>query len=723
MGSIERWLPCSHISALWVIAIAQPLFDLLSRNPEFFLAHQADRADLLIVTGSLVLLMPLTLFAVTAVLGLAFPRGKRIATAFVIGVLAALIALQVAKRGGVDEGGSALVLASLAGVAVAVAYHRVAVIRAFLSVLSMAIVVVPGIFLFHPDIRKLLADKRPGSQYGSRPAAVVSQVPVVLMVFDEISLISLVDREGRIDSHLFPHLARLAHDGVWFRNATTVSDYTRWALPAIVSGRYPQPSAAPSSDDHPDSLFSMLGRSHDVTAIESVTDLCPRSVCGQRRESTATRMKMIAADLIVLYQHVVLPDDFTAHLPELTGGWAHFRTAGKMAENPPVRRAGRRGRRVPTPDDRMRAIEAFLSRLRPSDSGRPGVYFLHSLLSHSPYWLLPSGQLDGTRSDTEALRLPNALPGKARELWTDDEWAVAQAHQRALQQLGFVDVILGRVVDHLKAAGLYESSLLIVTSDHGSAYRPGSPRRDFTEETAAQIMRVPLILKLPSTSASVIRGTVDVGGQNVSDRNVQTIDLVPTIADVLGTTVPWQAHGTSLVGAMDEPATKTMFYDSARRRRDYDRKGPDMSADLQRQVDTFGGAENPYRAPRPREFAELIGQETSRLRITDGGCATVVDFLSDFSRMNKDAPVVAFEFGGRFEGPLPRNHPPFLALAVNGTIRAVTKGWRAAPREFLATPPLDAWRNGENRIDVFAIQPSDGGPVLRKCTVREGRSH
>ncbi len=179
----------------------------------------------------------------------------------------------------------------------------------------------------------------------------------------------------------------------------------------------------------------------------------------------------------------------------------------------------------------------------------------------------------------------------------------------------------------------------------------------------------------------------------------------------------------SVVGSVTtEPATKTMFYDMARRRRDYDRRGPDLSPALQDRLDTFGRSANPYRVPTSPRFASLIGQHTSRLRIADGDCAVAVDYLSDFSRMDRDGAVVPFEFAGQFEGKLPPEGPPFLAVSVNGTVRAVTRGWRAAPREWLATPALDAWRNGANATEVFRIEASSSETLLRRCAVREGRS-
>jgi hypothetical protein len=117
-------------------------------------------------------------------------------------------------------------------------------------------------FWLQPDVRRLLeVVPRPAS---ASTAGGPSSTHVVVVVFDEVPLLSLVDEQLLVDKALFPNLARLARDGVWFRNATTVSDYTRWALPAIVTGMRPLPEAAPSARDHPRSIFSLLAWTHEV---------------------------------------------------------------------------------------------------------------------------------------------------------------------------------------------------------------------------------------------------------------------------------------------------------------------------------------------------------------------------------------------------------------------------------------------------------------------------
>ena len=61
----------------------------------------------------------------------------------------------------------------------------------------------------------------------------------------------------------------------------------------------------------------------------------------------------------------------------------------------------------------------------------------------------------------------------------DDPWAVVQAQQRYLLQAAMVNRILGRLIDRLRQAGLYERSLIIVTADHGMSFVPGEPRAGF----------------------------------------------------------------------------------------------------------------------------------------------------------------------------------------------------------------------------------------------------
>ena len=77
--------------------------------------------------------------------------------------------------------------------------------------------------------------------------------------------------------------------------------------------------------------------------------------------------------------------------------------------------------------------------------------------------------------------------------------------------------------------------MVVLTADHGVAYRPGQPRRAPTPGNFSDIAAVPLLIKYPGET----EGRID-------DSPARTIDIVPTIAKELGAKLPWKAAGRPL---------------------------------------------------------------------------------------------------------------------------------------------------------------------------------
>ena len=692
-------MPWLAIAGLWTLAVAQPLFDLIARSPEFLVAHRASRADILALAATLVLAGPVVLVGIVWLAGRAGRRARAVAAGIAIAGLIALVAMQLAARSGIAAWTLAAAIACVAGALAAIAHARLRAVRLFASLLGLAMVLAPVVFLTRPGVRRAMAaDTGVGRARVVRtapPAGTPTSAPVVMLVLDETPLLSFLDADRRIDAGLYPNFAALARDGTWYRNATTNSDYTQWAVPAIMSGRYPDPERLPTAADYPDNLFTLLGRTHRLEVNEVITHLCPSELCGGENLSQWERAVAIGSDLGILYLHVLATPDVRPALPDLTSGWAGFGRPETRDER--RRRQAQhilRGRRL----DNRGPVRAFIQRISPRDP-QPTFYFMHTLLSHFPQLDLPSGQRNATLA---------AVPAEIRGamMWTRDEWAVLQTYQRHLMQMESVDAVIGQLLQRLKDAGLYDRSLIVVTSDHGSSFQPGTRRRDFTDVNAPEIMRIPLVIKFPAG--------VSPTGQ-VSDRNVETIDIAPTIADALGLTLPWKPDGGALLQpSAPERRTKTIFYSAARQSRTYGPEGPDVTALLGRKIEIFGGAENPYRVPRPPRFAELVGRPVSELRIEDGGARVEVRRASRFRNMKLKVDPVAFDVAGRVELPAPRGEPTYVAVAVNGTIRAVTRTWDTDPSGWLATPPLDSWREGKNTLEVFVVEEDDRGPLLRR---------
>lgn len=99
-----------------------------------------------------------------------------------------------------------------------------------------------------------------------------------------------------------------------------------------------------------------------------------------------------------------------------------------------------------------------------------------------------------------------------------------------------VDDNVGRLVDYLKTSGLYEDTLIVVTSDHGEQL--GDHHLFGKLGFYDQSFHIPLVIKPP----------LSWGGKagNRIDAFTESVDITPTILDILGLEIPQQCDGRSL---------------------------------------------------------------------------------------------------------------------------------------------------------------------------------
>ena len=269
-----------------------------------------------------------------------------------VGSLTAAVALAALKPLGGWHPGLSLALAAGCGAATGFAYIRLAPLRLFATFLSPALVLVPAAFLLTPGIAGLLAA---ADEESALDVAFGATPPVVIVIFDQLPLISLLDADGRIDPALYPHFAALASESTWFRNASAVAEYTSFALPAILTGNYPERGRLPVAADYPENLFTLLGGRYRLHVQEPLTELCPAALC----PPPTARLAGILSDLAVVYLAVLLPDDLAARLPPVTQGWRDFTARTTFAER----------FFAPRPDPRDTAA-AFLDSVSAAAAGR-----------------------------------------------------------------------------------------------------------------------------------------------------------------------------------------------------------------------------------------------------------------------------------------------------------------------------------------------------------------
>ncbi len=418
-------------------------------------------------------------------------------------VLLAAITLQLlneldleARRSiGIDAPGWGLiVLAGIAAIGILALLRRYDGARMFLRFLAVA---APGALLVFLSSAPLsVAPETPEARAG-RP------VPIVMIVMDELPTTSLLKTPDSLDAERVPNFARLAREGTFYPNATTVADQTTVAVPAMLSGRRgPEDIAPPDVVNWPQNLFSLLGGQYHLDVRQPITRLCPAQACPDEVPSTPSAVGSLASEAPRLAFLGVAPNDLARRSP-LIGGADEHDPGGEVTD--------------------------FLAKV--GDEDRPTLDFLHVLAPHRPWRRLPSGRAyraPGQDDVPESVRETLDLPGD-RELALD----LWRAH---LLQVGYADRLLGRVIDHLQRNGMYNRALLVVAGDHGVSFRPGQPLRDVTPANIANIASVPLFIKRPGG-----RGR----GKNPSP--AQTIDVLPTVFDVIGAQPPSGVQGRSLL--------------------------------------------------------------------------------------------------------------------------------------------------------------------------------
>ncbi len=700
-------------------AVAQPLYHLVSEYPEFFVAHRATWADILALTAILSVGMPLLGVGCAWLAGLFGRDSQDRVTDIFVALLVALFAVQVFKQLGVADAVATWPLAALSlvlGIVAAVAHARSSTLQTFGTFLAAGVLIFPSMFLLKPAIWKIVFPKQVETV-----ASVLeqSETPVVLIVFDQLPVASLMNGERRIDPALYPNFAALAGDGTWYRNASAVGNKSAWAVPAILTGQYPdRTKRLPSWLDYPDNLFSLMHPRYSMRVEEPVTQLCPAEVCGSIAQRLSYRVRAELADLAVVYAHVVVPPEWSARLPPLTDNWKNFGVSasehlrreysewreGQTRWNWTERWVARRD------NDRRAGFNAFVAAI--GSERQPALYFAHVLLPHEPYEFLPSGRsylLDAGRHALES-----------NGLWVDEPSTIREVYQQHLLQLAHVDGLLGELVARLKETGLYEHSLVVVTADHGASFLPGDAFKDPTSSNYADILSVPLIVKTPGQR----RGRID-------DRNAETVDILPTIADVLDADLGWSVDGSSLLREPDPKRLhKTMLQGAAHRRSSFPVAdvvaGRDATVD--RKLELFGRAGDPLRRGASPLDQQLVGRGVEEFRRDDDGATSVtLDHPTIFSSVALASGFLPARVSGRVtaaEDAADGGRTFELAVAMNGVIAATTQATLgvggAGTSPWAVVVPEEAFLQGHNQVEVFAVESTPTGPILRLAYADEG---
>ncbi|MGC5310985.1 sulfatase-like hydrolase/transferase [Micromonospora zamorensis] len=648
-----------EVTALVGLVVTQPLLDVLGRSPDFFLFHRADPAQILLLVALVAVLPTVAVALLGALSRLAGRTARALTHTGLVGLLLAALAVQVGRHVTPLRGVPLLLVAVLAGAAGVAAHQRWRAPGRVLRLAAAGPVAFLALFLLASPTSAVVLPRGDGGAAGTAQGTGVHP-PVVMLILDELPLVSLLGADGRIDATRYPHFAELAGGSTWYRNATGVSGWTPNALPAMLTGRYPAKPVAPHYSQYPDNIFTAFGGLYDIRAEESITRLCPPSRCEQP-VTPEQGLGVLVRETGKLLGRIAGPTE-SAVDPEDSYREQTRAEAGLDAAEPVP--ADPKFRWDSLDDNQPARFTSFLAGLKTTP--RPTLHFLHLLMPHSPWAYLPSGARYDAPED-----LPNDGAG-----WVD------LARQRHLAQLGYTDRLIGETLRTLRASGLYDQALVVVTADHGVSFRPGAQGRgmDAIKAAAGEVAWVPMFVKEPRQQT----GRVD-------DRNWEHVDLLPTVADEANIRLPWRVDGRSARQAPRTDGTKHF----------YDRPGESV---------TFpGGVPTPPPLPTPHP---LVGTEVRAGPAA--GSARVAD-LAAFTAMDPDTGTLPALVWGDVPDRIPDG--TMLAVAVNGRIGAVVPVVPADPggRRFAALLTDDRlFRAGTNQLAVYEIA-TDG--TLRRLAL------
>lgn len=117
-------------------------------------------------------------------------------------------------------------------------------------------------------------------------------------------------------------------------------------------------------------------------------------------------------------------------------------------------------------------------------------------------------------------------------------------------EIAYTDYCVGQVIDKLKTLGIYDSTLIIITSDHGESLgEHGESNHGFFIYDCT--VKVPLVIKMPNGPSGI-----------KVDNAVGLIDIMPTVLQAMDMEIPPQVQGKSLLKFLEgkKSEDKRAFY-------------------------------------------------------------------------------------------------------------------------------------------------------------------
>jgi len=135
---------------------------------------------------------------------------------------------------------------------------------------------------------------------------------------------------------------------------------------------------------------------------------------------------------------------------------------------------------------------------------------------------------------------------------------IKKLHEYYEDEIKYTDDYIGRLIEDLKKLNCYNNSIVIISADHGDAFAEHGALghgTNFVDQIYDEILRVPLI----------IHGA----GTGIINKQVQLLDLAPTICELLNIPIPPDFNGESLFSSKERGVISRSRYSISYRTLEY----------------------------------------------------------------------------------------------------------------------------------------------------------
>lgn len=172
--------------------------------------------------------------------------------------------------------------------------------------------------------------------------------------------------------------------------------------------------------------------------------------------------------------------------------------------------------------------------------GEKFFLFLHTYETHHPY-TPESYYLDMFETDYNG-SLPEHISVKLLEQINSGEVAIDEHDKKHIintydAEIRTMDDSFARFIAFLKKRNIYDNTLIIFTSDHGEEFGEHGIWGRHSHTLYNEQLLVPLIVKLPNSQSA---------GRKLNAM-VRSIDILPTVLDLVGHDIPTDLEGLSLM--------------------------------------------------------------------------------------------------------------------------------------------------------------------------------